>query len=336
MNQKIKSLYGKDKNFVRLLGVCLFIFALCAILRPRLFLRTSNFLSMCRQFPEFGIMSIGISLTILTGGIDLSSVFVANLSSIIAAKTMLALIPDMNASDTTTLVMIFLACCLSLLIGLLCGMFNGFLISKIGIPPILATLGSQQLFWGIAIIISKGKSISGLPMKYFEIGNTDIFGFIPISLVWFIVIALLFGMLLSRTKFGKRLYLLGTNPVASSFAGLHNARLLIMTYACSGILAAFSGLIMMATTNSTKADYGASYTMQCILIVVMGGFSPSGGEGNIRGLVLVVLILQMLSSTLNMFENVSNFYRDIIWGVALVAVLIINHTINKREARIRK
>ena len=319
------SLSVKDKNFNRLLIVLFFVFILSSILKPGLFLRGSNFVSMARQIPEFGIMAIGISFTMLTGGIDLSTVYAANLSSIMAAKLMLNL--SANATSPHTMAsIILLSICVALLVGSLCGVLNGLLISKIGIPAILATLGTQQLFWGIAIVITAGKSISGLPMMYFEFGNTELFGFIPISLIFFIIVAMI-----SKTKFGARLYLLGTNAIASKFAGLNNDFLIIMTYAFSGILASISGLIMMASTNSTKADYGSSYTMQCILIAVMGGINPNGGSGNIKGGVLVVIILQMLSSVLNMFENISNFYRDIIWGGALLGIMVFNYVINKRK-----
>ncbi|WP_320128625.1 ABC transporter permease [uncultured Sphaerochaeta sp.] len=322
----------ETKNFIRLLGLFLFVFILCSLLRPTLFLRGSNFSSMARQFPEYGIMSIGMALAMLTGGIDLSIVYTANLSSILAAKLMLSTTTAANPDGSVGIIL--LICLYAIAIGLCCGLINGMLISKVGIPAILATLGTQQLFWGFAIVISNGKCINGLPMNFFEIGNSSVLG-IPLPLLLFAVLAIVFGFILNKTKFGEQLYLLGTNQVASKFAGLNNDRLIITTYACSGVLAAISGLVMMATTNSTKADYGSSYTMQCILIAVMGGVDPNGGMGDIRGLVVVVLILQMLSSTLNMFENLSNFYRDIIWGMALIAVLIINYTINKREQRIR-
>ena len=322
----------KDKNFSRLLIVLVVVFILSSILKPGLFLRGSNFVSMARQFPEFGIMAIGISFTMLTGGIDLSTVYAANLSSIIAAKTMLALAGD-NVSGSAMAGILVLSVGIALFTGFLCGVLNGLLISKIGIPPILATLGTQQLFWGIAIVITSGKSISGLPMTYFIIGNIELLGFIPISLVFFILVAAISSVILSKTKFGTRLYLLGTNPVAAKFAGLKNDFLIIAAYAFSGFLAAISGLIMMASTNSTKADYGSSYTMQCILIAVMGGISPSGGRGNIKGVVVVILILQMLSSVLNMFENISNFYRDIIWGAALLGVMVLNYVIGTKKVK---
>lgn len=320
----------KDKNFNRLLILFLMIFVISSILKPSLFLRSSNFISMARQFPEFGIMAIGISLTMLTGGIDLSVVYTANLSAILAAKTMLFLSNEQTAPLAMAGIII-ISILVSLIVGTACGIFNGFLVTKIGIPPILATLGTQQLFWGLAIVITSGRSISGLPMMYFLIGNIDVFGFIPISLVFFAGIALLFSFLLNKTTYGSRLYLLGTNATAAKFSGLRNDRLLITTYAASGILAAFAGLIMMASTNSTKADYGSSYTMQCILIAVMGGIDPNGGKGNIRGVVLVIIILQMLSTVLNMFENISNFYRDIIWGLALLGIMVFNFITNNRR-----
>ncbi len=338
MNSSIKKIannpqkLNQDKNFLRLMMILGVVFVICSLLKPELFLKVSNFQSMAKQFPEFGILAIGISLTMLTGGIDLSAVCIANLSAILAAKLMMAFAPKGTPVGQTVIVIVA-AVLVAILVGMVCGMFNGVLVSKFGIPAILATLGSQQLFWGLAIVVTQGKAVSGLPILYSKIGNKNLGGFLPVSLLVFIFCAILIGLLLSKTKFGAELYLLGTNPMAAIFSGLNNDNLLIRTYACSGALAAMAGLLMMASSNSSKADYGSSYTMQCILIAVMGGISPNGGKGNVKGVVVAVLILQMLSSTLNMFENISNFYRDIIWGVALIAVLIFNFTINEREMK---
>ena len=139
--------------------------------------------------------------------------------------------------------------------------------------------------------------------------------------------------MLSRTRFGKQIYLIGTNSTASRYAGLNNTMILIKTYMISGILSAVAGLIMMARVNSAKADYGASYTLQCVLIAVLGGVHPEGGFGKITGVTMAILILQILSSGLNMFENVSNFYRDVIWGGVLILVLILNYVISRRNTR---
>lgn len=318
----------KDKNVFRLLIIFVLVFAMCSILKPDLFLQTSNFQSMSKQFPEFGLLSIGIGLTLLTGGIDLSAVSIANLSAIMAATLMQHYLP--KGSTAPAFPVIVMAVCISVITAVICGAINGFLISRIGIPPILATLGTQQLFIGIAIVATKGKPISGLPMAFAMFMNKNILG-IPIIALIFLVAAIIVGIILSKTKIGRSLYLLGTNSIATTYAGLSNTRLLIFTYSMSAVMASLAGLIMMGRSNSAKADYGASYTLQCVLIAVLGGINPNGGKGNIQGIVMAVLILQMMSSGLNMFENISNFYRDLIWGLLLIIVLIANYVIDKKE-----
>ena len=136
---------------------------------------------------------------------------------------------------------------------------------------------------------------------------------------------------MSKTKFGKRVYLVGTNEKAAKFAGINTKSVLIRAYILSGLVSAVAGLLSLSRISSAKADFGSSYTMQTILIAVLGGVNPNGGFGSIPGIAIAVLILQMLSSYLNMFPSISNFYRDMIWGVALIAVLIMNYVIDKRR-----
>ncbi|MDR1611218.1 MAG: ABC transporter permease [Planctomycetota bacterium] len=324
--------FGRDKNFTRLLAIFVLVFIGCAILKPDLFLKASNFQSMAKQFPEFGLLSIGVALTMLTGGIDLSVVNIGNLAAVLAARVMISFAPK-GSSPEQTLTVVVAAMVLALFVGALCGAVNGLLVSKIGIPAILATLGTQQLFMGLAIVVTSGRPISGLPMIYARYGNRNIFGAVPVVLAVFAVSALIVGVLLSRTRFGAKLYMLGSNATAARFAGINVDRLYVLAYMLSGLLAAVAGLIMMARSNSAKADYGISYTMQSILIAVLGGVSPNGGRGNVQGVVAAVLILQLLSSVLNMFENISNFYRDILWGIVMIGVLIINYLINVRDLR---
>lgn len=329
---KRPGLFARDANLARLLAIFAIIFALCALMKPGLFLTVSNFQSMAKQFPEFGLLSIGVALTMLTGGIDLSVVNIGNFSAVLAAKFMIAYAPRGTPAERMAAV-IAAAVALSLFVGALCGAVNGLLVSKIGVPAILATLGTQQLFMGLAIVVTSGRPISGLPMMYSRYGNRNLLGAVPVVLLVFIVCAVLAGVVLSHTKFGAKLYMLGSNAVAARFAGLATDRLYVFAYMMSGVLASAAGLIMMARSNSAKADYGVSYTMQSILVAVLGGVSPSGGRGNIQGVVMAVLILQLLSSALNMFENISNFYRDILWGAVMISVLIVNYVINAREER---
>ncbi|WP_256761997.1 ABC transporter permease [Cohnella sp. WQ 127256] len=329
---KLNDFIRKDTNLFRLVAILAFVFVLMSILKPDLFLQSGNFISMAKQFPEFGILAIAISITMITGGIDLSVVATANLSAIVAAKFLIATVPA-GSAQFFTIEMIIVAIVIAIITGVIAGAVNGFLISKIGIPAILATLGTYQLFSGIAIVFTKGRSISGLPMLYSQTGNKELFGYIPVPLVIFIVVAIIIGIFLAKTKSGMQLYLFGTNEKASLFSGLNNTWITMRTYMISGGLSAVAGLIMMARANSVNPDYGSDYTLQCVLIAVLGGINPKGGFGNIQGVTVAIIILQILSSGLNMFENISNFYRDIIWGGVLVLVLVFNYYINKREQR---
>jgi len=323
---------GRDQNLARLLVTLAIVFAMMAALRPGQFVTMANFGSMMRQFPEYGIMAIGISLAMITGGIDLGVVGTANLSAILAAKLLFSTVPR-GTPPEQALPFIILAVLLALATGLACGAFAGLLISRFNIPAILATLGTQQLYTGIAIGITNGRPQSGLPLLYSKIGNAEFLGLFPLSFLIFLFTALVIGLMLSRARFGTYMYMLGTNPKAAKYAGLSNTSILIRTYMLSGLLSSVAGLIMMARANSAKAEYGAPYTLQCVLIAVLGGIDPNGGFGRIAGVTLAILILQFLSSGLNMFNNISNFYRDVIWGGVLILVLVFNRLLSQRAER---
>jgi len=307
----------------------LLVFALMTALRPQQFPTLANFESMIGQFPEYGIMAIGISLTMITGGIDLGVVGTANLSAILAAKFLIGFVPQ-GAPATVVLPYIIAAVLISLATGMACGYFTGILVSRFNIPAILATLGTQQLYTGIAVGITNGRPQSRLPILYSRIGNSELFDFFPLSFILFLVIAVGVGVMLSRTRFGTSMYLFGTNPKAARYAGLNSGSILRRTYLLSGLLSSVAGLIMMARANSAKAEYGSPYTLQCVLIAVLGGIDPNGGFGKIAGVTLAILILQFLYSGLNMFNQVSNFYRDVIWGGVLILVLVFNRLLSAR------
>lgn len=160
-----------------------------------------------------------------------------------------------------------------------------------------------------------------------------LFGYIPLSFVVFLILIAVMTFIMSKTKFGTRVYLVGTNEKAAKFAGIHCNAILIRTYMLSGLVSAVAGLLSLARINSAKADFGSSYTMQCILIAVLGGVNPNGGFGTIPGIAIAVVILQMMSSYLNMFPSISNYYRDLIWGMALIGVLIINFVLDRRRTQ---
>ena len=238
----------------------------------------------------------------------------------LAVLVMRSLLPDPHAAGAATA--ITLGVVVLLFMGAFGGLLNGLAIAAIGIPPILATLGTGLIFTGVAVVLSGGAAVLGFPDAISPLGNGALFG-VPIPVILFAALAAAVAFVLNRTGFGLRIYLFGTNAVAARFAGINNFRVTLGAYLISGLLASVAGLIMAVRANSAKADYGASYLLLSILIAVLGGINPYGGFGKVSGLVLAVLSLQFLSSGLNLLQ-VSNFAVEMTWGVLLLIVMAIN------------
>ena len=312
-----------DENSRRLIIILVALLFITGITKSSQFLNVGNVQSIGKQLTEYGLMSLGMGVCMLSGGIDLSTVYIANLCGISAG-----LIIQSNTSGVAGIV---LACVVALIVGALCGIFNGFLVSFLNIPPMLATLGSYELYMGISIVLSKGSTVSANG-QFNILSAMTIFG-IPFPFILFLLCTIILTLIMSKTSFGNKVYLVGTNAKSSKFAGINVKKTTLCCYMISGILSAIAGLVSLSRLNSAKADFGTSYTMQTILVAVLGGINPDGGFGNIPGIAFAVIILQTLSSYLNQFPAISNYYRDMIWGVALLAVLVFNITISKKRAK---
>lgn len=326
-------LFG-DSHALRLLVIAILIFIVFSILLPGKFFSIRNLQSMAVQFPEFGILAFAIMITMLTGGIDLSIVGTANLAAIFAATVLTRLGGDGGGlSPAVVLPLAFVAAYVA---GTVCGLFNGFLVARIGITPILATLGTWSLYTGLAYVATGGPAITTTQMAF--IGNGSILGF-PIPVLVFILVALVFAVMLNRTTFGFNVYMLGTNPVAARYSGINSTRVLLRTYWISGMVAATAGIIFLSRANSAKPDYGSSYILLTVLIAILGGVSYTGGVGTVAGVVLSVLCLQFLSTGLNMYllemvgSSASIFFRQFAWGALLLLVMVYNVTVERRQAR---
>jgi simple sugar transport system permease protein len=304
----------------RLAVITVLVFALMGALSPERFLSVQNITSMAFQFPEFAILALAMTLTMLTGGIDLSVVGIANLSAIIAATILTQLAGGTQGADALGWYALSVAAALA--VGLIAGLFNGLLVAVLGLPAILATLGSGLVFSGFAVVLTGGSAVMGFPEVAAFIGNGRVLG-IPVPLVLFGLLAAALAFVLSRTAFGLKVQMLGANPLAARFAAVDVTATLIKVYVGSGVLASIAGLLIMSRANSAKADYGSSYLLLAVLIAVLGGVNPYGGYGRVIGVVLAVLAMQFLSSGLNMLQ-VSNFSRELIWGVLLIFVMIVN------------
>jgi len=325
--------YVKHSRTTILFFMMLGAFIIMSLFLPGKFLTLSNFQSIASQIPEFGLLAIAIMLAMLTGGIDLSIISTANLAGVGAALILTKYsLPQLGAYEESYI--IFLAIVSAIGISLLCGLINGLLIAYIKVPAILATLGTMSIFSGIAIVITKGYGIQGFSEKFLYIGSGTILA-IPMPMIIFIVFILLMSLILNRTSYGFNLYMLGSNPVASRFSGINNRGILVRTYILSGLCSGLASIIMISRVNSIRPGYGSAYLLQAILVCVLGGVDPSGGYGNISGLVMGIIVLQILQSGFNIL-SFSPFFKNVVWGLMLILVMILNFYSSRYTQKIRK
>lgn len=316
-------MFKKNPKESVLLIVCIGAFILMSILSPRDFLTATNLQSMAFQIPELGIMALAMMVVILTGGINLSLTYVASLSGI----TMALVISNLYSSGADPAVSIVLGLVAGLAMVIGCGLLNGFLVAHLHVSPILATLGTMMLFEGIGLNLTEGRAISGFPESFSVIGNGTVAG-IPISLIIFIVIAIVAWLVMERSPWGTKLHMLGSNETAVSYSGVNVKKQLMQVYLLSAVFCFLATLVMTARYNSMKVDYGSSYLLQSILAVVLGGASIAGGYGKVFGTVVAVFTLQIVSSGLNIF-GLNRFFVDIVMGCLLIAVLALNFVYSK-------
>jgi len=277
---------------------------------------------MSSQFPEYGLFAMAIMLTMITGGIDLSVVSVANLSGV-AGALVLASHVKAQAMGISPGTIIFLAILAALVVSLICGWFNGLLITAVGVPAIIATLGTNGLFMGIAIILTEGHGIRGFPEEFLFIGSGTILG-IPMPLIIFIGVALLVSLMLKKSAQGFKMYMLGSSPLVTRFSGISNNRVIVKTYLMSGLLAGIAAIIIISRVNSMRPGYGYAYLLLAVLLAILGGTNPEGGRGGVLGLCMAIVILQVLQSGLNIL-SFSPFLKKFIWGLILILFMVVNY-----------
>ncbi|QVK19841.1 ABC transporter permease [Mycoplasmatota bacterium] len=329
MVKTLRQYYNKVTNFYRninindsaknLIVISILILVFLTLKNPR-FISVNSLKSMAFQIPEIGILVLAISIVMIAGGIDLSIVGIANLSSITAALFMINTVSDSTTPGMRMLI-VLIAIIIAGIVGIISGILNGLLVAYMKIAPILVTLGTMSLFTGVAVVITKGTAVYNFPEEFLYIG-TKTFGFITFPFVIFLILALLVGLLLSKTAFGRRIYMIGTNIKAANFAGIKTKVNILYAYMFSGFLAAMAGIMMIAKTNSAKADYGSSYVLQAILIAILGGVDPDGGEGRVSGIIMSIITVQFISTGFTMLR-INDFVKGVAWGALLLFVIIL-------------
>jgi len=273
------------------------------------FLTTGNLINVLRQSSIIGFVAVGMTLVMITAGIDLSVGAVVGLGGVVCAS---------HASGGALILPVALA----LGIGIAVGVVNAGLITKGGILPFLATLAVMSIARSLALIYSNGQPVSGLSNSFQWIGAGAILG-IPVPVLLFIIVVLIADHTLARTRFGQHVYAVGGSPEAARTVGIPVRKVLITLYVVSGLLAGFAGGVLAARVNGADPLAGTGFELQAIAAVVIGGTSLFGGIGGVRGTVIGVLLLAVVQDGLNLL-NVSSYYQDTVQGSILVLAVLLN------------
>jgi simple sugar transport system permease protein len=301
-----------------LIAILILCFALFSILVPNRFLAIGNLQAMAFQLPELGLLALGMMIAMVSGGINLSLISNANLFGVI---TMLLFTHFTKGAVNSAVpwYQTLLAVLAGFLAAMSVGLLNGLIISYVGVPPILATLGTMTLVSGINVLLTRGYTFGGVPKTILALGNEMLLG-IPIPLLIFLGGAALLALLMRRTALGYSIYMLGSNAEVTRFSGLNNERVTIQVYMISSLFAVLSAAIMMGRFNSAKADYGESYLLVTVLAAVLGGVNPAGGFGGVLGIVLALVILQLVGNGFNLLMVDPNLAL-VVWGAILIATM---------------
>ncbi|MBE2276555.1 MAG: ABC transporter permease [Rhodobacteraceae bacterium] len=305
-----------------LLFILIAMVVLMALLLPGRFLASYNLVNLANQLPVLALLSIGMMVSMLSGGINLAIVAAANFTGIVTALTMDWLTG--GAAATAGLPVILLSMAVGLAACMVIALLTGFLIAWLEIPPILATLGVMMLLDGLSIVMTRGYTLSGFPPFVVEIGNGSLFWAIPNAFVILVLVILALHFVLNRSPFGFKLYMLGANPRAAEYSNIDTRMVLMKQYALSFLLAALTGFIMMGQFNSVKANYAESYVLVTVLACFLGGINPFGGDGRLSGIVLAAVILQTISSGVNLL-GVDPFFVTAMWGAIILIVIAVSH-----------
>lgn len=282
------------------------------------FATPDNLLTILIAAAPFALIALGQTLVILTGGIDLS------VGSVIAVSAMAAAWSAKNIGDSPAVPLL-----VAILVGLAAGAVNGFVVSRLNVPPFIATLGMLTLASGLAYAIGNGAPINGLPDNFGDFANTKIFG-LTVPVVLMLVAILFFAFLMKRTSYGMRVYAIGGNRLAAEIAGVRSRLVLFSVYAISGLLAGISGLMLSSRVITGAPNLGQGYELDAIAAVVIGGASLMGGRGTIWGTAIGLLLIQTLNNGLDILL-VPSYWQNVIKGFIIVAAVGVDVWASKRH-----
>jgi len=269
------------------------------------FLTGSNLVNILRQASSYYIMAIGMTFVLILGGIDLSVGSVACLAGTMVAGFLVHFRLPTSVSFI-----------LGMLIGVAAGLINGLVVSKLRLPSFIATLAMMSSARGLSLIYSGGYPIVDFPQSAVFLGRGQVLG-IPLTVIFFAVIAVLAWFVLNKTRLGRHIYAIGASEECAKLSGIHIDAVKVAVYAISGLTAAITGMLLTMRLSSSQPTLGEGMELDAITAVVLGGTSLFGGQGYIVGTIIGALFLTVLNNGLNILA-LSAFWQQVIKGVVLI------------------
>lgn len=329
---KLKEFSKQNRYTVMLLALMVVVLLFFTVTKGSMLWQVNSWKGMAMQFPEYGVITLGVMFCFISGHIDMSFVALGDFATILAAYYMAShAVEGMGNAQVGGVIAVGVL--IALAAGAVGGVINGVLVAMLKIPPVMATIAMQLVWQGISTAITQGNAVSGIPTLYMDIGHMYLFGFLPVPLLIFLIVLVVSAFVLKFTTYGEKLYMIGTNLKAARFSAINTTGMLIGTYVICGVLSCLGCLLMVSTMGSAKADYGSSYLMRCILILVLAGVLPDGGMGKIFDVLLSIITIQIIASGVNMFSQLNTYYASLIWGGLLLIVLIASTKLNGGAVR---
>lgn len=320
------------KSFLRfkqgsILLVFIGMYALVSILSPNFF-SVYNFGVLLKAITYLGLIALAQNMILLLGDIDLSVGAIAALSGVITGYAMGQFgIP------------IILAIILGLVIGTLCGFLNGIIVTMMNVSALIATLGTQGIFVGLTLIITKGAAVTGLPSGFFFLGQQVYFNFLPLAFVIMIVALVIISIVLKRTVFGRHIYAIGSNKEAARVVGLKVNKTKVIAFMICGFMSSMCGILMVSRLTSAQPSIGDGWLMPSVAACVIGGTPLTGGEGSTLGVLIGVGILSVIDNSIVLL-GISPYWQTFVKGLVVVIAVAVDtirkQSLTKKKAIIEK
>ncbi|NCB00954.1 MAG: ABC transporter permease [Spirochaetia bacterium] len=331
----MKSRINLLKSREMLLGITiLLLLVMNSILAPS-FLTYTNIVNLLKSFTVLGIFSLGVLLVVISGGVDVSFTAIAQVTQY---AVVYLFINYMSGN-------IFLAFLFAIILGALMGLFNGYLIDRYKMPAIIITIATQNLFYGLMYVITKGQLIYVIPDYFWKISNTMLFkqvsangavsGISMTTVIW-IFLSILTLLLLRFTVLGRSIFMLGGNPIAAQRVGVNSKKTTLFVYGTMGAIAGIGGIAHVSIVNSVIPNSIVGQELQVIAAVILGGASITGGKGSVVGTFLGVLLFAILSNSLTLLQ-ISSYWYSVFTGLIILISVLLNalQEIQQQKQKIR-